>query len=138
MSTSLRAQPLILVVDHEQALLDAVTAVLTASGFACRCCTSAEQAVAEAEHAVPDLILSDTNLQGDSGVEIGRLLQQHPRLADVPTMFLSGAQIPDIIRRSNGVRGAYYLRKPFDAEVLIELIETALRRSRMAEVSSEG
>ena len=122
MSTSLRAQPLILVVDHEQALLDAVTAVLTASGFACRCCTSAEQAVAEAEHAVPDLILSDTNLQGDSGVEIGRLLQQHPRLADVPTMFLSGAQMPDIIRRAH----AWHVRKVLDPQVILKLIEQAL------------
>ena len=137
MTSSPRVQPLILVADHEQTLLEEVMAALTASGFACRCCTTAEQALTEADRLLPDLILADTNLQGDSGMEMWQLLQQNPRLADVPTMFLSGMQIPDIIRRNNGARGSYYLRKPFAAEVLIELIDTALQRSRL-QVAAAG
>ena len=41
-------------------------------------------------------------------------------------MFLSGAQLPDIIRRSDAAGGIYCLRKPFDAQVLTELIDQAL------------
>ena len=37
-------------------------------------------------------------------------------------MFLSGAQLPDIIRRSHAAEGIYCLRKPFDPAVLVELI----------------
>jgi len=50
----------------------------------------------------------------------------------VPVMFLSGAQIPDIIRRSHAAGGTYYLRKPFDPEVLLELIQKALWMPHLA------
>ncbi|MHB8901140.1 MAG: hypothetical protein ACYC6Y_20520, partial [Thermoguttaceae bacterium] len=54
-------------------------------------------------------------------------------LKGVPVMFLSGAQIPDIIRRSHAVGGTYYLRKPFDPGVLVELVDKALWMPQLAE-----
>jgi two-component system phosphate regulon response regulator PhoB len=132
MTSSQRPQPLILVVDDDQVVLSEVTAALTASGFACRCCSTSDAAVAEAESLLPDLILSDAVLSGTSGLEMCRRIQQNPELAEVPVMFLSASQIPDIIHRSNGVHGTYFLRKPPDPGVLVELIDRALRRSRPA------
>jgi DNA-binding NarL/FixJ family response regulator len=41
-------------------------------------------------------------------------------------MFISSAQSPDIVRRSHEAGAAYYLRKPFDPEVMIELVNKAL------------
>ena len=52
--------------------------------------------------------------------------KQEAGLGDVPLMFLSGAQIPDIIRRAHAAGGTYYLRKPFDPQVLLELVDKAL------------
>ena len=121
-----KQQPFILVVDDEQEVLNEVAAILTGANFACRCCTTAEDAIAAAEETPPDLIISDINLHGHSGLEMCERIKQKQSLEDVPVMFLSGAQIPDIIRRSHAVGGTYYLRKPFDPEVLVELIDKAL------------
>ena len=55
-----------------------------------------------------------------------RQINQQPGLEDVPVMFLSGAQLPDIIRRSHQAGGTYCLRKPFDPTVLVELIDRTL------------
>ena len=41
-------------------------------------------------------------------------------------MFLSGEQLPDVIRRSYGAGSTYSLRKPFDSAVLVELIDQSL------------
>jgi hypothetical protein len=49
----------------------------------------------------------------------------------VPVMFFSGTQIPDIIRRSDSAGASYYLRKPCEAEVLLELIGKALEAARL-------
>ena len=125
--TPLESQrPLILIVDDEQEVLDEVAKVLTNANFACHCCTTAEAALAEAEANPPDLIISDINLHGHSGLEMCEQIKENHGLVNVPVMFLSGAQIPDIIRRSHAVGGTYYLRKPFDPEVLVELIDKAL------------
>ena len=58
-------------------------------------------------------------------------------LAEVPLMFLSAAQSTDIIRRSGAGSGTYYLKKPVDAEVLLELVENVLREPRTAETHLE-
>ena len=125
-------QPTILVVDDEREVLDEVAAVLTGAGFTCRCCTTAEAALEEAAGNSFDLIVSDINLHGYSGLEMCEQLRQQEALSDVPVMFLSGAQIPDIIRRSHAAGGAYYLRKPFDPEVLVELVNKALWMPHLA------
>jgi CheY-like chemotaxis protein len=126
MNTLQQPQPLILVVDDEPAVLGEVASVLTEAGYACHCCTTADMAIAKAQTCTPDLILSDINLHDRSGLEMCEQIREIEALRNVPVMFLSGAQIPDIIRRSHAAGGTYYLRKPFDPEVLVELIHKAL------------
>jgi CheY-like chemotaxis protein len=106
--------------------LDEVAAVLSRAHIACQCCTTAEEAISAAQATPPDLILCDANLQGESGMDLYERIRQLPGLEGVPVMFLSGAQLPDIIRRSHAAGGIYCLRKPFDPAVLIELIDQAM------------
>lgn len=119
-------QPLILVIDDEPTVLGEVAAALSGAGYACHCSTSGESAIEFVAKSTPDLIISDINLDGQSGLELCERIREKPAMADVPLMFLSGAQIPDIIRRSHAAGGTYYLRKPFDPEVLLELVQKAL------------
>ena len=119
-------QPLVLVIDDSREVLDEVTVVLARAHLACRCCTSCDDAMAAAQTTPPDLILCDVSLQGASGLELYERIRQQPGLENVPVMFLSGAQLPDIIRRSYAAGGIYCLRKPFDPAVLVELIDQAL------------
>jgi CheY-like chemotaxis protein len=119
-------QPLVLVVDDDRNVLDEVTAVLARASFACCCCATSEEALAAVRATPPDLILCDVNLQGESGLDLCEQIKQLPGMEEVPVMFLSGAQLPDIIRRSHISGGIYCLRKPFDPEVLVELIDQAI------------
>jgi putative two-component system response regulator len=130
---SSQEQPLILVVDDEVSVLNEVADVLRRAGYNCQCCSTAETAIEFARVNPLDLIISDINLDGHSGLEMCERIKEDQGLKDVPVMFLSGAQIPDIIRRSHAVGGTYYLRKPFDPEVLVELIDKALWMPHLAE-----
>ena len=123
-------RPLILVIDDQREVLDEVVAVTTAAGYVCHGCTTGAAAVEFARNHVPDLIISDTNLDGQSGLALCERLKEDPALRRAPVMFLSRTQIPDIIRRSHSVGGTYYLRVPLDAMVLVELIDKALGARR--------
>lgn len=118
--------PLVLVIDDEREVLDEVAAVLAKANLTCHCCLNSQEALAAADAVPPALILCDVSLLGESGVELCDRLKQRPGLKDVPVMFLSGAQLPDIIRRSYPAGGIYCLRKPFDPTVLMELIDQAM------------
>ena len=120
-------RPLVLVVDGEQNVLEKISEVLREAKFGCRCCVTADEAIAAALACPPDLIVCDWNLDGENGVETCQRIKQQPGLAEVPVMFLSSVQRPDVVRRSHVAgHGAYCLRKPFAPTVLVELIDQAL------------
>ena len=120
-------RPLVLVVDGEQNVLERISDVLREAKFGCHCCVTADEAITAALACPPDLIVCDWNLDGENGVETCQRIKQQPGLAEVPVMFLSSAQRPDVIRRSlDAGAGVYCLRKPFAATVLVELIDQAL------------
>lgn len=121
-----RKQIRILVVDDEPEVLGNVAAVLHGAGYTCCCYPTAEAALESARAQAPDLIISDINLAGSSGLVLCERIKEDCTLEHVPVMFLSGAPIPDVIRRSHAVGGTYYLRKPFDPDVLLELVAKAL------------
>jgi len=103
-----------------------VAEALLAAGYECHLAHSPAQALEHAPRIAPDLIVSDINLDGESGLELCRQIKELPDLASVPVMFLSGAPIPDIVQQAHAAGGTYYLRKPFDPTVLIDLVEKAL------------
>jgi DNA-binding response OmpR family regulator len=120
-------RPLVLVVDSELEVLEKVSEALSEAGFGCLCCGTSEEAVAAALANPPDMIVCDWHLHGENGVETCLRIKRQPGLEDVPVMFLSGAQRPDIIRRAQVVgAGVYCLRKPFSPKVLVELIDQVL------------
>ncbi len=116
----------ILLIDDELDILNGLCALLKTAGYHCHPCQDEQAALTTLQDVTPDLIISDINLNGHSGLALCERLKKRHSLSDVPLMFLSGAQIPDIIRRSHEAGGTYYLRKPYDSSVLLELIDKAL------------
>lgn len=116
----------ILLIDPDAITLTGTAAVLDMSGYEVHCAQTAEAALKAARSLPLDLIICDVNVQGDSGLELCAELRREATLADVPVMYVSSLQTPDIIRRVHEAGGAYYLRKPYDPDVLIELVSKAL------------
>ncbi len=116
----------ILVIDEDALALTGVAATLDMAGYECHCARDAEAAFKAARALNLDLVICDVKVQEGSGLELCKKLRQEPGNDDVPVLYVSSSQAPDIIRRSHEAGGAYYLRKPFDPDVLIELVGKAL------------
>lgn len=116
----------ILVIDEDPLTLTGVAATLDMSGYECHCARDAEAALKAARNLSLDLIICDVSVGQNNGLELCQELRDVDGNADVPVLFVSGAQLPDIIRRTHDAGGTYYLRKPFDPDVLIELVGKAL------------
>ena len=116
----------ILVIDDDPDVVAGLAKVLSSAGYVSHCCRDAEGAIDCVRQTTPDLVISDINLAGHSGLQLCQRLKREEGLSDVPVMFLSAAQVPDIIRRSHEAGGTYYVRKPFDSQVLLELVDKAL------------
>jgi len=124
---SLARQPAeLLVIDSDPLTLMGTAAVLDMAGYLCHCARGRQAATKAAQTIALDLVICDVNLAGESGLELCRDLRTLPGMQDVPVMFVSTSQLPDIVRRTHEAGGAYYLRKPFDPNVLVELVGKAL------------
>ena len=123
----------IVIIDDETSVRAEVAEILTDDGYVCHEFDGAAAVRQGMADLSPDLIISDINLDGDSGLELCRELKKTYDLAHVPVIFLSGAEIPNIIRRAHAAGGSYYLRKPFDPSVLNELVDKALWLPHLAD-----
>ena len=127
----------VLALDDDPAIVADMTVALSTAGYACHASHTLSAAVEQYCRLRPDLVIADLHLAGPDGRLLVAALRREIGYVDVPMMFLSSAQVPDIIRRNSlEARGAYYLRKPFDSQVLLELIDKALWASRIAVSSS--
>ena len=116
----------VLVIEDEQVIVDELVDFLWRNGYDPTVCMTAADALGAARSDVFDLIISDINLGNASGLELCQRIHEQENSNETPVIFLSGAQIPDIIRRSRSAGGTYYVRKPFDPEVMRELIDKAM------------
>jgi CheY-like chemotaxis protein len=116
----------ILIIDNDPLTLTGTAAVLDMAGYICHCARGRQAAVKAAQTVALDLIICDVNLGPENGLDLCREIRRLPGMQDVPMMFISSSQLPDIVRRSHEAGGAYYLRKPFDPDVLVELVGKAL------------
>lgn len=120
----------VLVVDDERAIAAAVVQRLEQGGAVCTAAHSGSEAAALIAAAGFDLLLTDTQMPGRSGLELLTLAQG---LVDPPAVILMGAAGeaagPDALRR--GADG--WVSKPFDLEVLAHECSLVLEVRRLRE-----
>ncbi len=126
MNLQSQIKPVILVIDPDPMTMTAIAASMHLSGYESYCAQDGEAAIKAAQETSFDLIICDVNIDGENGIELCREIHELPKNVDAPVMYISAGQMPDIIRRSNDDGSSYYLRKPFDPKVLLELVERAL------------
>src|SRR5262245_28884430 len=126
MNSTTREPAEILVVDDDALALASTANTLDAAGHTVYQAADRMTALRIARSQGLDLLILDVNVGGDGGLPLARELKRLPGMQDVPVMFVSRAQLPDIVRRTHEAGAAYYLRKPLDPDVLIDLVGKAL------------
>ena len=116
----------ILVIDDDPFLLTAVAAALHLMGYESHCARDREAAMKGARSLDLDLIICDIDLGEANGLDLCREIRELPERAETPVIFVSGVDLPDLLRRTREAGGTYFLRKPYDPNVLLDLVEKAL------------
>ena len=127
---------MILVVEDEQAIAQAVLDRLEAEGFTTVAANDGPTAVAVAIEARPDLIVLDLNLGGFDGLEVCRRVHasqvandgSNRGVARVPVIMLTARSDETDMLVGLGVGADDYLTKPFSMRELVARIRAVLRR----------
>jgi len=119
----------ILVVEDEPAIRELVAVNLVHAGFRVDGVDSAEQAREAMAQALPDLIVLDWMLPGESGIDLARALRSDARTREVPVVLLT-ARAHEGDKLLGFERGADdYVTKPFSPRELVARVRAVLRRA---------
>ena len=118
------SQPIIAVVDDDEGIRKSLRRLLRSAGFEATTFASAEDYLASMSEFSAACLVLDVRLPGQSGIAL------HQRLTDdqhrIPTVFMSAHENELANARSAAADAVDYLRKPFDAEELLDAVQKAL------------
>ena len=118
--------PLVLVVDDDPDILEAICDILEAEGYRVARARHGEEALARVEAQRPDVILLDLMMPVMDGVAFAQALRLRPAVRDVPIVVISADGNP---QRAAAVGASGYLAKPFDIEALLAQVSGITRAS---------
>jgi FixJ family two-component response regulator len=118
--------PTVHVVDDDEPTRRTTARLLTAAGFTVRTYSTGTDLLADLESNMPECIVLDVRMPGQSGFDIQEALAK--RGISLPIVFLTGyADIPETVRaiRAGAVD---FLTKPIDQRVLVDAVTRALAK----------
>ena len=119
--------PTILVVEDEPAIQELVAINLKHAGFLVVRASSAEEGESAIRAALPDLLILDWMLPGQSGVSLAKKLRSDERTRELPIIMLT-ARVHEEDKVQGLEAGADdYVTKPFGVAELVARIRVALR-----------
>jgi DNA-binding response OmpR family regulator len=119
-------KPVVLVIDPDPLTLTAIAAMLDSAQFKVFCARDRDAALKGATQLALDLIICDESIDDSCGEEIITELRAIPNRHDVPILYMSQRQLPDIISRSSQSGASYHIRKPLEPARLMDTIDKAL------------
>ena len=124
----MRRLPGVLIVEDEPAIAELISVNLRHSGFRPIWAMDGATAQAELDAVLPDVILLDWMLPGESGLTLAKRWRAHPRTKAVPIIMLT-ARGDEADRVAGLDAGADdYIAKPFSTKELLARIRAVLRR----------
>jgi len=117
----------ILVADDEPAIRSLITLHLRRRGYEVVTAEDGVRACEAAQSEVPDLVLLDLMLPGRDGYSVLMNLRSNATTRNVPVVFLTGEAREEHEEISSALGANGFMQKPFSADQLAAVVETALR-----------
>ncbi len=129
----------ILIVDDEELNLEIVSEYLSECDY--KISTAADGAIAwDMIDSSPndfDVILLDRMMPNMNGMEVLEKIKQHPILSNCPVIFQTAKASTSDIAEGMNAGAYYYLTKPFEEEILLSVIKTAVSdRTRYKDIQN--
>jgi FixJ family two-component response regulator len=121
--------PIVFVVDNNFSIRESLATLIQSAGWQSRTFASATEFLAHQKSAIPSCLILDFTLPDLNGLELQERIATER--CDMPIIFLSShVDIPMAVKAIK--RGALeFLIKPFDSDVLLNIIRHAIKRSEI-------
>jgi DNA-binding NtrC family response regulator len=120
---------MILVVDDDDPVRAMLARLLRTEGYSVRQASNAMEARSALDSERPDLVISDTVMPGESGIELRRNIAS--RWPGLPVILISGYSSEGPAEFAARSPNTVFVQKPFAADHLLTLVEETLADRRV-------
>ncbi len=116
----------VLAIDDHSIVLELLDSILHLKGYALMKAHSGAEGIKMARTGKPDIIILDIMMPDMSGYEVLRALRAAPEFARLPILVLSAKGDDSAEEEAMKLGASAYIRKPFKAGKLVEMISRHL------------
>jgi two-component system sensor histidine kinase/response regulator len=136
-------QPVVMVVDDDPDILDAVTTILSTQPYAIVTARDGLECVDKVRAQIPDVMVLDLLMPKMDGFAVVRELRQNPKYASVPILILTSVREDASRRRYELETGLAmdvqdYVEKPVSPQDILERVRNLLESGRRETDSREA
>jgi CheY-like chemotaxis protein len=118
----------VLVVDDDPDILEALSEILEAEGFEIRRARNGKEALEKLEPDPPQLILLDLMMPVMDGWEFAQRMRQRPSVATIPLIVLSADR--NVGSKATDIGAVGHLAKPFELNDLLDMVRRSLSQAQ--------
>lgn len=116
----------LLIIDDDLEQCEVLSYRLTKQGFDVVVANSGVAGFDAARRLNPDAIILDIRLPDADGLDICQSLADSDQTSHIPVIIVSGCERPNMVRLARQAGSRYYVRKPYDPNALLLLIQEAI------------
>ena len=116
---------LVAIVDDDELMRSALEGLLKEAGFSTRAFRSAEEFLASDQRREAGCLIADIRMPGLSGLDLQARLNAEQ--LKIPTIFITAHGDGRVRMQALRAGAVEFLTKPFDDEVLVDCVRTALQ-----------
>lgn len=128
----------VLIIDDDETTHDILGEYLHLAGYEVLHARDGQEGLYRLESAPCDLVLLDIQMPDLDGFQVISLLKKSERFADIPVIFLSSLDRPNLKVKGLELGAEDYMVKPFNRAELLARVKGALRRSARYRAISAG
>jgi CheY-like chemotaxis protein len=112
--------------------------ILSAQGLEVVSVTDGAVAMRRLTDMNPDLFITDIYLPTRNGFELARFMKAEPAFRDIPIVFAAGPSDVFEEQDARNAGAAAILRKPFEASILLDTVQTLIEKRKRARGNVAG
>jgi len=118
----------VLAADDDPAVLEVIESVLKNAGYTAICVRNGNDVFSKIKEEMPDLILLDVMMPDMDGFMVKSWLNEDKTTAGIPVIFVTAKDTASDKLSGLNLGACDYITKPFDNRVLLNCIQTALKK----------
>jgi FixJ family two-component response regulator len=121
------AKPVIAVVDDDSRVRESLASLIESAGFTARVFSLAKDFLLGGSFAGTSCLITDVRMPGMDGLDLQRCIRlERP---DLPVIFITAHHDDEVERCAFAQGAAFFIRKPFDAEELLQAVKIVLSKA---------